>query len=121
LVSVRSSSDGARIRLSGGVTENFADTSRAVTRRLARVWRKLGAHVLPGGMLATPGTDAHLGGVFPMGLSEPHGTSRFGELNAAPGLHLVDGSVLPGIPAKPTTLTIMANADRIGRHLAGVT
>jgi choline dehydrogenase-like flavoprotein len=121
LVSVRSSSDGARIRLSGGVTENFADTSRAVSRRLARIWRKLGAHVLPGGMLATPGTDAHLGGVFPMGLSEPHGTSRFGELNAAPGLHLVDGSVLPGIPAKPTTLTIMANADRIGRHLAGVT
>ena len=69
--------------------------------------------------LATAGTDAHLGGLFPMGAPQPYGTSRFGELNAAPSLHLVDGSVLPSIPAKFTTLTIMANADRIGRHLAG--
>jgi choline dehydrogenase-like flavoprotein len=58
---------------------------------------------------------------FPMGPPEAFGTSRFGELNAAPGLHLVDGSLLPSIPAKFTTLTIMANADRIGRHLAGAT
>jgi len=57
--------------------------------------------------------------VFPMGALEPHGTSQFGELNAAPGLYIVDGAVLPTIPAKFTTLTIMANADRVGRHLAG--
>jgi hypothetical protein len=54
-----------------------------------------------------------------MGASEPHGTSRFGELNAAPDLYIVDGAALPTIPAKFTTLTIMANADRIGRYLAG--
>ena len=89
-------------------------------RRLARIWRKLGAFALPGASLATAGTDAHLGGVFPLGAAAPHGTSRFGELNAAPGVHLVDGSILPSISAKPTTLTIMANADRIGRHLAGI-
>jgi choline dehydrogenase-like flavoprotein len=34
-----------------------------------------------------------------------------------PGLHLVDGAVLPTIPSKFTTLTVMANADRIARRL----
>jgi len=56
-----------------------------------------------------------------MGAPDPHGTTGFGELNAAPGLSIVYGAVLPTIPAKFTTLTIMANADRIGRHLAGAT
>jgi choline dehydrogenase-like flavoprotein len=118
-VSLRRSADGPRIQIRGGVADGFDNLVRTTRRRLAGIWRKLGAYALPGALLATPGTDAHLGGVFPMGVSEPHGTSRFGELNAAPGLHLVDGSVLPSIPSKFTTLTIMANADRIGRHLAG--
>jgi choline dehydrogenase-like flavoprotein len=117
-VSVQNCADGPRIAIRGGVADGFSDVARTVRRRLAKIWRKLGAHVLPGGTLATAGTDAHLGGLFPMGAAEPHGTSRFGELNAAPGLHLVDGAVLPSIPSKFTTLTIMANADRIGRHLA---
>jgi choline dehydrogenase-like flavoprotein len=120
-VSLRPSADGPRIQIRGGVADGFDDIARTTRRRLARIWRKLGAYPLPSASLATPGTDAHLGGVFPMGVSAPHGTSRFGELNAAPGLHLVDGSVLPSIPSKFTTLTIMANADRIGRHLAGAT
>jgi choline dehydrogenase-like flavoprotein len=94
--------------------------ARTMRRRLVRIWRKLGAFALPGAALATAGTDAHLGGVFPLGAAAPHGTSRFGELNGVPGLHIVDGAVLPTIPSTFTTLTIMANADRIGRHLAGI-
>ena len=119
-ISVQTSADGPRIRIHGGVAERFHGVARVVQGRLKKIWRALGAYALPVGELATAGTDAHYGGIFPMGGTQPHGTSRFGELNAAPGLHVVDGSVLSTIPAKFTTLTIMANADRIGRHLAGV-
>ena len=118
-VTVAPSVHGPHIRIRGGVSDRFDATARAVRRQLKKIWRRLGARVLPGGALATAGTDAHLGGLFPMGSPAPHGTSRFGELNAAPGLFVVDGSVLPSISSKFTTLTIMANADRIGRHLAG--
>ena len=118
-VSVDLSGDQVRLGLRGNVSDDFAAVTRLVRRRLGAIWRRLGAWVLPGTTMAVAGTDAHLGGIFPMGLPDPHGTSRYGELNAAPGIHLVDGSVLPSISAKPTTLTIMANADRIGRHLAG--
>ena len=117
-VTVAPSAHGPHIRIRGGVSDRFDATARAVRRQLKKIWRRLGARVLPGGALATAGTDAHLGGLFPMGNPAPHGTSRFGELNAAPGLFVVDGSVLPSIPSKFTTLTIMANADRIGRYLA---
>lgn len=119
-VSLQYGNDGARVHIRGGVADGFDTLAHTARRRLARIWRKLGAFTLPGAALATAGTDAHLGGVFPLGAAAPHGTSRLGELNAAPGLHIVDGSVLPTIPSTFTTLTIMANADRIGRHLAGI-
>jgi choline dehydrogenase-like flavoprotein len=106
------------ISIRGGFSNEFPSLRAAVCRRLSRIWRHLGAYVLPGTALATPGHDAHLGGIFPMGDSKIHGTSVYGELNGAAGLHLVDGSILPTISSKPMTLTIMANADRIARHLA---
>jgi choline dehydrogenase-like flavoprotein len=112
--------DAPRVELRGGVAPGFDEVARTVRARLTAIWRKLGARPLPGAALATAGTDAHLGGVFPMGVVAPHGTNNYGELHAAPRLHLVDGSVLPTIPSKFTTLTIMANADRIGRYLAEV-
>ena len=40
------------------------------------------------------------------------------ELHGAPGVYVVDGAAFPTLPSKYLTLTIMANADRIGRHLA---
>ena len=117
-VTLQPSTHGPHVHVRGGVAAGFDDVARNVRERLAKIWRRLGAIPLPGAALATAGTDAHLGGVFPMGAAAPHGTSALGELHAAPGLHLVDGSVLPTIPSKFTTLTVMANADRIGRHLA---
>jgi choline dehydrogenase-like flavoprotein len=118
VVSAQRIGDDIDIMIRGGVSEALDPLSRNVRRRLAQICRRLGAYVLPGTVLATPGADGHLGGLFPMGARERHGTSAFGELNAWPGLHLADGSVLPTIPSRPKTLTIMANADRIGRHLA---
>jgi choline dehydrogenase-like flavoprotein len=116
-VTLRPSADGPRIEVRGGVAPEFDAVARTVRRRLTAIWRRLGARPLPGAALATPGTDAHLGSVFPMGGGAPHGTNAWGELDGLPGLHLVDGAVLPSIPSKFTTLTVMANADRIARRL----
>ena len=116
-VTLQPSADGPRIAVRGGVALEFDQVARTVRRRLTGIWRRLGARPLPGAALATAGTDAHLGGVFPMGGGAPHGTNAWGELDGLPGLHLVDGAVLPSIPSKFTTLTVMANADRIARRL----
>jgi len=72
---------------------------------------------MSGANLAKPGTDAHLAVTFPMGSSSVNGTNSAGELKETRGLRLVDGLVLPSLPSKHTTLTIMANADRIGRSI----
>jgi len=64
-----------------------------------------------------PGTDAHFAGTLPMGGTGANGTNALGELKGLEGLHVVDGAVLPSLPSKHATLTIMANADRIGRAL----
>jgi choline dehydrogenase-like flavoprotein len=106
------------LEVRGGFDAGLPDKRRRVTQRLRRIWRRRGAWTLPGTTLAAPGTDVHYGGPFGMGLQRPHGTTRYGEMHAAPGIHIADGAAFPSLPSKHPTLTIMANADRIGRHLA---
>jgi hypothetical protein len=111
--------DGAaQITIHGGFADEFAPLAAATQKRLRTIWRRLGAWALPGGSIALPGTDVHFGGLFPMGRDSANGSSRHGELNAAPGLFVVDGSSLPTVSSKFITLTIMANADRIGRYMS---
>ena len=45
-------------------------------------------------------------------------TNWLGEVVGLNGVHVVDGTCLPILPAKSHTLMIMANADRIGRAIA---
>jgi choline dehydrogenase-like flavoprotein len=62
-----------------------------------------------------PGRGFHTGGTFPMRahpgpfevdvLGRPHGFAR---------VHVVDASVFPSLPATTITLSVMANAHRIG-------
>jgi choline dehydrogenase-like flavoprotein len=104
----------------GGFDAGLADKRGRVAQRLRRIWRRRGAWTLPGTTLAAPGTDVHYAGPFGMGLQRPHGTTRHGELHAAPGIHIVGAAAFPSLPSKHPTLTIMANADRIGRHLAAL-
>ena len=118
-VSWRRGENGLNIAISGGTTPQMEDVAARVRARLRGIWRRLGAWSLPGASFAIPGTDAHIGGTFPMGNNDWYGTSTSGELRSAEGIHIVDGSVLPTIPSKFTTLTIMANAHRIGVGLAG--
>jgi choline dehydrogenase-like flavoprotein len=112
--------DGASVIVEGEQTPEAKQLLRNAAKRLARSLRPLGAVALPASLtLAPPGSDVHYAGTLPMGTTGKFGCSVTGELNNCPGLYIVDGSILPELPAKHCTLSIMANADRIGRYLVG--
>jgi choline dehydrogenase-like flavoprotein len=88
---------------------------KATVQKLRRHGKQLGFLPLtPMLEIGTTGKSYHYGGTLPMStkasrgqsdvLGRPHGCSR---------IHIVDGSVLPTVPANTITLTIMANAARI--------
>jgi choline dehydrogenase-like flavoprotein len=123
------SSDPIRVRLQRDETLHFerpADDARpraevhAVTRRLLRAFRELRTLVLlPQLQVWESGRGNHLGGTFPMA-RQPRGLQSdvLGRPGGLQRVHLVDGSVLPTIPATTVTFSIMANAHRIGHEAA---
>jgi choline dehydrogenase-like flavoprotein len=109
----------AGMSIAGVQTASASMALRAAVRELKREFGKLGAIPVPGSVtLLQPGADAHYAGTLPMGGSGPIATTRSGELRGCPGLFIADGACLPHLPATHPTLTIMANADRIGHELA---
>lgn len=87
--------------------------------QLRKAYAKLGALLLPTSFtVGRPGADIHYAATLPM-QSNPvqGGTNLYGEVASLEGLHIVDGACLPVLTEKSHTLTIMANADRISRHL----
>lgn len=108
-----------RMRIFGGqpaATDRLLDKS---FDRLAATMRAGGAWTIPGSrQKLLPGADAHPAGTLPMGGAGPAATDREGALNGAPGVYIADGAALPILSARHPTLTIMANADGIGRALA---
>jgi len=87
--------------------------------QLRKAFRKLGAIILPMSFtVGQPGGDIHYAGTFPMKLAPgPGETDHLGELFGLSGIHVIDGAALPVLPEKSHTLTIMANATRIGHGL----
>lgn len=87
--------------------------------RLFRSFLKLGALMLPGSFtLSKPGGDIHHACSLPMRTNPSLGeTNCDGELFGLTNVHIVDGASLSVLSEKSHTLTIMANADRIGRAL----
>lgn len=121
-VSARAESAGIEIK--GGYAPDITTITKSTTRAMASEFRRLGAYALPGGARASePGADIHYAGTLPMRVGTmpsddaPH-TNVHGELAGCDGLYAVDGSVLNQVSAKNPTFTIMANADRIARHIA---
>lgn len=88
--------------------------------KLRNVFLPLGGFLLPGSFsIGKPGGDIHYAGTMPMKKNPVMGeTSKSGEVFDMKGVHVVDGACLPVLTEKSHTLTIMANADRIGRYLA---
>lgn len=123
------SSDPIRVRLRRDETLHFerpADDARpraevhAVARWLLRAFRELRTLVLlPQLHVWESGRGNHLGGTFPMART-PRGLQSdvLGRPGGLQRVHLVDGSVLPTIPATTVTFSIMANAHRIGHDAA---
>jgi choline dehydrogenase-like flavoprotein len=111
---VRSADGSGRLVVQGAVRPEAQPTARSLLRRIGRDLARLGLYRLPGSTVAyPPGSESHHAGTLPMGET----TTRAGEIIGAPGLYVADGSALPNLPAKHHTLTVMANADRIGRHV----
>lgn len=65
------------------------------------------------------GASIHYAGTLPMTRQPgPRTCDACGRLQGARGVYVADGSALPSLPAKGLTLTLMANADRIGGIVA---
>lgn len=77
---------------------------------------KLGAApLLPMLQIAQPGKSFHFGGTFPMKQEPQRGeTDVLGRPHGLGRVHLIDSSVFPSIPATTISLSVMANAYRIG-------
>jgi hypothetical protein len=83
-------------------------------RQMARLGCVALKRVRPG-----PGASIHYAGTFPMASSPGDlRCGRDGLLHGTRAVHLADGSLLPRLPAKGLTLTLMALADHVGAALA---
>lgn len=78
-----------------------------------------GIPVSPLLQISNPGRGFHSGGTFPMKVSpsSQFETNRFGTPLGLSRIHAVDATVFPSIPATTITLSIMANAHRIGSEV----
>ena len=87
-----------------------------IIRKLFKCSRYLGAIPLfPLLQMGKPGQGSHIGGSFPMRrVPGEFEADIFGRLTGMQRVHIVDASVLPSIPATTITLSVMANAHRIG-------
>ena len=115
------SGDRRIVRLEGAHAAGFEQRFHEVKRRISGAMHRLGAWALPGGAKrAQLGSDGHFAGSVPMTISSDRRLSSdaFGEVRGLPGVFVADGAALPRLSGKHPTFTIMANADRIGRHVA---
>lgn len=117
---LRRGAPGERDRLEVAY-EPEAEEVRARRRseaELVRLLRKLGCwpirRIYPG-----HGASIHYGGTIPMS-EEPRELTvePSGLLRGTRAVYLADGSTFPYLPAKALTLTLMANADRVGAAVA---
>ena len=109
-----------RLVVRGGVADELPARFDRLRRQLSRAFRRLGALAIPSSFSPIgPGESIRYAGTLPMSASPgPGQVDACGELHGSPALHVVDLSTFPAMPAKHHTLTLMANADRIGRLIA---
>ena len=92
-----------------------ASRIRRINRRVKRALRTLNCYVPPLMTHIRPmGASVHYAGTLPMSDARTtFTTSRYGQSHDFPNLFFVDGTVLPFLPAKNVTFTLMANAARV--------
>jgi len=109
-----------KLEVKGEVERSAYWSSIRAGLKLAANGLKLGGlPVVPAMQFAEPGRSYHSGGTFPMRRAPGRlETDVLGQFPGLPGVHFVDASVFPGIPATTITLTVMANAHRIATETA---
>lgn len=107
------------LEVKGRYDERVDELMSEARRKLRRYFGQLGAVLLPMSFkLGQPGSDIHYACSLPMRKNPKRGeTNAEGEVFGLRNIHVVDGSCLSALPEKSHTLTIMANADRISRHI----
>jgi choline dehydrogenase-like flavoprotein len=113
----------ASVHLSATANGNDVAKSklRAINARLLRTAPYLGVvPVVPMVSMSPPGKSYHFGGSFPHASNPESGreSDLLGRVDPWSNIHLIDASVFPTVSATTFTLTIMANAHRIARHVA---
>jgi choline dehydrogenase-like flavoprotein len=111
--------DGS-LMIVGGYDDNVPQLMAESANLLRNAYRKLGTILLPMSFTSgRPGSDIHYSGTLPMKMTPTLGeTNQYGELYGLPNIHIVDGACLPILSEKSHTMTIMANANRIGEKLS---
>jgi choline dehydrogenase-like flavoprotein len=106
--------------INGGYQQATAEIMRKIESSLRKAYLLSGALLIPGSFkTGKPGSDIHYAGTLPMRNFPKLGeTNPNGELFGLRGVFVVDGSSLPTLSEKSHTLTLMANADRIGRIIS---
>lgn len=109
-----------RLIVDGGDYSKSIEHLKISKEKLKKVFRILGGIVIPGSFnYGSLGSDVHYCGTVPMKKNPYIGqTNQFGEVIGLHGVSVIDGAALPLLSEKSHTLTIMANADRIGRKVA---
>jgi choline dehydrogenase-like flavoprotein len=105
-----------RLSLAPVVNPEAAAKVAKILRKLRKLARWVQAYPLtPLLQLTEPGRGFHAAGSFPMAADpKPGQTDTLGRPPGWCRTHLVDASILPSIAATTITLTVMANAWRIG-------
>ncbi|HXN36898.1 MAG TPA: GMC oxidoreductase [Solirubrobacteraceae bacterium] len=114
--------DRRRVRLVGDAVTRRGTPVCAIVRRLLAARSPLG--MLPAAgllQIGSPGKSNHLGGSLPMRRRPGHlETDTLGRLSGWEQVHVVDASIFPSVPATTVTMSVMANAHRIGTAAASL-
>ena len=109
---------GADGTIKAGVALNPGNAARtdAALAQFTAAMRGLGAHFVRQLTNVIPYGGSKTAGVLPhAGVADPASTDPLGRPFGLKNVHLVDAAVMPSIPGRNHTLTMMANALRIGQ------
>jgi choline dehydrogenase-like flavoprotein len=119
--------DGDRLPVLRVSRRRNPETAHALTKTMGRLLAAAPALDLWPGLpvlrLSGPGKTYHFGGSLPHVAGNPRPgaleTDSLGRVAEWRRIHLVDGAVLPTVPATTFTLSVMANAHRIATAVVG--
>ena len=114
--SVKLEKNTSKLIMEAKINKNVNKTINGVYKKIFENRNLFKAIPIPGiTKIPNPGYGSHSGGSFPMRLKpKDFETDSLGRPSGFFKVHVVDSTVFPSIPATTITLTVMANAYRIG-------